>query len=491
MRRKTVARVAAAFGAACLLVSPFATSARADVGPLPVYQATGIGQGVIATFATVPSIFNPLIQAGSNYTVSTIDSQGGGLSSALSAQLYPGSLATGALGCGGSLPAQFLSTTNKVFIKATTPQAQGCKTEENSTIFDSAAPTGNKQFDASVAPLAQVLSLKVGKLNVSTGNGFSSSSANTQQMSLASSAGSVLTIGSMAVSSNATSANNTVQNAVQAAAKNISLLGGAIQIGSLTSTSTASSDGTTGIAKGTLTFADVTALLGGKRYEASIDNSGIHINQPGLSRAQNLGLSEQITDVLTRAGIAISTASPTQIIDGASSEASIGGLSVSIDLTVPAVPVPPELAPVIAQVINQIPTHCLSEFGIPAPICFGPGVLPGLGSEARLTFNIASTDAFAVGGLGFPSTPSGGCVGVCGGVSPPIGGSAPAPPIAPTVQGPQPLVQPSSTSSTPTLRLFGLVARLPAAALLWGGLGLLVLAMGFAYGPSLRHARVR
>jgi hypothetical protein len=28
-------------------------------------------------------------------------------------------------------------------------------------------------------------------------------------------------------------------------------------------------------------------------------------------------------------------------------------------------------------------------------------------------------------------------------------------------------------------------------ALLWAGLGLFILAMGFAYGPSLRHARAR
>ena len=57
MRRATVTRGVAALGAACLLLAPFAVSARADEAPLPVYQSTGIGQGVIVTFATVPSIF--------------------------------------------------------------------------------------------------------------------------------------------------------------------------------------------------------------------------------------------------------------------------------------------------------------------------------------------------------------------------------------------------------------------------------------------------
>jgi len=155
---------------------------------------------------------------------------------------------------------------------------------------------------------------------------------------------------------------------------------------------------------------------------------------------------------------------------------------------VPSVPVPQEVAPTLATLINSLPTQCLSDFGIPAPVCFGPGILPGLGSQARLTFTIGSTDAFAVGGLSLISGPEGGCTGVCGGIIPPVT----APSVLPAFGGnnaPQPLVQPPAAPQTQPLRLFGLVARLPAVALLWAGLGLIVLAMGFAYGPSLRHAR--
>jgi hypothetical protein len=169
---------------------------------------------------------------------------------------------------------------------------------------------------------------------------------------------------------------------------------------------------------------------------------------------------------------------------------------ISLDGTVPSAPVPQEIAPTLAKLINSIPTQCLSDFKRYFPplkdatICFGPGILPGLGTQARLTFTIGATDAFAVGGLSLISGPGGGCTGACGGITPPAVG----PSVLPAFNGgngPQPVVQPPSQPQTGPLRLFGLVARLPAVALLWAGLGLIVLAMGFAYGPSLRHARAR
>jgi hypothetical protein len=299
----------------------------------------------------------------------------------------------------------------------------------------------------------------------------------------------VLSVGSMITKSDSTAVGKTVQNVVRSTAKDISLLGGILKIGTLTSTSTASSDGTTGDAKGTLTFAGASILASGARHEVTIDNNGIHATDPGLSRDQNLALGEQINDLLAQAGITIVAASPTKILDGASGESSVGGLVISLDGTVPQVPVPQEIAPTLAKLINSIPTQCLSDFGIPAPICFGAGILPGLGSRARLTFTIGATDAFAVAGLGFTLPPVSGCVGVCGNIPPPV-----TPSILPVFnpqQGPQPLVQPSQAPQAGGFRLFGLVARLPAVALLWAGLGLVVLAMGFAYGPSLRHARAR
>src|SRR5439155_8195451 len=153
-------------------------------------------------------------------------------------------------------------------------------------------------------------------------------------------------------------------------------------------------------------------------------------------------------------------------VDGANAETSVGGLTNSLDATLPVVSVPQEVAPTLAKIINQIPTHCLSDFGVPAPVCFGPGVLPNFGSEARVTFTIGSTDAFAVGGLALSIPSVGGCT-TCSIIPPPITSPSTAPVINPG--GPQPLTSPPTVQGTQQIRLFGLVARLPAVALLWVG----------------------
>ena len=480
--RKTVARAAAALGVACLLLAPAATSARAADTALPIYQATGIAQGILTTFTLKPSIFDPLIEAGLGYTKTAITSEGGGLGHSLAAQVYPGTLFVGFLGCGGkAIPAPFGPAITSGWVQANYPAGGGCQTSAHGTLLS--LPGANS------GGLSDVASITSGDMRAKAQEGTGGASIETTRFLLAAGPTQpVLSVGSMITNSNSTAIGKTVQNIVTSTAKDVSLLGGIVRIGTITSTSVASSDGTTGNAKGTLTFADISVLANGARHRVTIDNNGIHSNDPGLSRDQNLALGEQINDLLAQAGITITAATPVKIIDGASGESSVGGLVISIDGTVPQVSVPQEVAPVLAKLINNIPTECLSDFGIDAPVCFGAGILPGLGSEARLTFTIGSTDAFAVGGSSLISAPEGGCTGVCGGVVPPVT----TPSVLPAFSGnnaPQPLVQPPAAPQTRPLRLFGLVARLPAVALLWAGLGLIVLAMGFAYGPSLRHAR--
>jgi hypothetical protein len=484
MKRKMVVRSAAALGVACLLLAPMASAARAD-STLPVYQSTGIGQGIITTLALKPSIFDPLIEAGSNYTKTTITSEGGGISHSLAAQAYPGSLLIGFIGCSRDL---------KAWVQASYPAGGGCATSAHDTLL-STANTGSAQLDSALKPLAQVTSVSLGDLRAQAGLGTGDSSAVAQQFLFASDPSApILSVGSMKTSSHATAVGKTVQNVVIATAKDISLMGGVVKIGTLTSTSTASSDGTTGDAKGTLTFAGVSVDANGTRHDATIDNNGIHASDPGLSRDQNLSLSEQITDLLVQAGIHLTAATPAKIVDGASGESSVGGLVIALDGTVPSVPIPQEVAPVFSSVVNQIPTQCLSDLGqfIPplaaATICFGPGVIPGLGSEARLTFTIGSTDAFAVGGLGFSFTPStSGCV-TCGVQSPSV---LPVTITAPQIGTNNPPVLTQPQPQPQAVRLFGLVARLPAVVLLWIGIGLLIFAVGSAFGPSLRHDRAR
>ena len=475
--RKRVAGAAAALGAVCLILAPM-TSARAAVEPLPIYQATGIAQGVLTTMTLKPSIFNPLMEIGTAYTRTQLTSEGGGLAHSLAAQIYPGGLVVGFAGCGGSGIPQIGGTITKGWVQANYPAGNGCNETAHTTL--AALPS---------SPLTQIASITGGDIRANAGQTSGGASIETARFNVSGgSAAQVLSIGSMTTSTNAFATDKIVQNVVTSTAKDINLLGGILKIGTLTSTSIAKSDGTTGVGQGTLTFAGATITANGQTHAISIDNTGIHSDDPRLSRAQNIALSEQINDLLTQAGITLTAASPTKIIDGANAESTVGGLIISLDGTVPSVQVPQELAPVLGKIVNAIPTQCLSDFGIPAPLCFGPGILPNFGTEARITFTIGSTDAFAVGGLSLPGSIGNGC-STCNTTPPPITGPSIAP--FPTGGGQPAATPPPAVQGTGQFRLFGRIARLPAVALLWAGLALLVLAFGSAYGPSLRHARAR
>ena len=475
--RKRVAAAAAALGAVCLILTPMA--ARADVTPLPIYQATGISQGVLTTMTLKPSIFDPLMEIGTSYTRTSITSEGGGLAHSLAAQVYPGSLVVGFAGCGGSGIPQIGGTLTQGWVQANYPAGNGCKESVHSTLVS--LPS---------SPLTQIASISGGDMRANAGQSSGGASIETSRFTVsAGSAGQALSVGSLTTKTDAVATDKIVKNVVTSTAKDISLLGGILKIGTLTSTSVATSDGTTGAGQGTLTFADATITANGTTHSISIDNTGIHSDDPQLSRAQNISLSEQLQDLLAQAGITLTAASPTKIIDGANAESSVGGLVISLDATVPSVQIPQELTPVLAQIIKAIPTQCLSDFGIPAPICFGPGILPNFGTEARITFTIGATDAFAAGGLRLNPGVSTGCT-TCNTTPQPLVGPSSAPFINPG-GGQQPTTQPPVVQGTGQFKLFGLVARLPAVALLWAGLVLLILAFGSAYGPSLRHARAR
>src|ERR1041384_8175068 len=125
MRRFRVARVAAALGAACLLLAPTAFAAHADTPALPIYSATGVAQGLVTTFALRPSILDPLLQAGSNYASAAISSQGDGQAHSLAAQVYPGGIFVGFLGCPSPLPA---------WVQASYPTTGACPKDAHSTL---------------------------------------------------------------------------------------------------------------------------------------------------------------------------------------------------------------------------------------------------------------------------------------------------------------------------------------------------------------------
>src|SRR2546430_15911238 len=124
---------AAALGAVCLIRAPM-TVARAADTPLPIYQATGISQGVLTTMSLKPSIFDPLMEMGTGYTRTNITSEGSGLSHALAAQAYPGSLIVGFAGCGGSGIPGIGSTLTKGRVQPNYPAGRGRPTNAHPTL---------------------------------------------------------------------------------------------------------------------------------------------------------------------------------------------------------------------------------------------------------------------------------------------------------------------------------------------------------------------
>jgi hypothetical protein len=122
------------------------------------------------------------------------------------------------------------------------------------------------------------------------------------------------------------------------------------------------------------------------------------------------------------------------------------------------------------------------------PLCVSPNAIPGPGSGVVTSFAIGSvrSTSIAVRGFDLEEPPP---------IDLPIDGGGFGPPLGPIDTSPVPggFVQPGTNGGTgqPVGRpqLFGLVARLPAGALLGGGVVLLALAIGVAMGPSLRSWR--
>lgn len=485
---RTLARTAAAIGAACLIVAPLATGARAQVAPtIPVYEAQGIGTALGMQFAFTPSIFDPLLDLGAFYTTSRIDSAGAGTASALSAVAYPGGLVVGGAGCAGVPGAPW--------VQAYYPKTEGCPLRQESMFFRTQPSSFNPQIDDVLNQVLERLSLTQVHQLTETDLGFGHSLARLQNVTFAAdrNGAPVATIGLLTIDSKATLA-ETVGHRVTVTAKNVDLLG-MFHIGSIESVAETASDAVAATAVSRFTIADATTSIGGTPRRISIDHSGVRVTDPALDHRQRIGLQEQMDEAMLAAGVEIIAASPVEMAETTRAEASVGGLILAFKGAVPSVNVPREAARVVGQVIQEIPTLCTYDFGADLPVCFGAGVLPGPGTAVRLTLNIASASSFTVGeSPSFIFEPGGGGGGVDpgdGGFGPVVQPFDPGPPVFDpgTGGGIVPPTQPGPIG--PSGPLVGLVARLPAAGLLWGGIGFLVLALGAAFGPSLRHARAR
>lgn len=495
---------AASLAALSFVLMPLARPAGAE-GEVPIYESHGIGQGVVVTFANKPSIFDPLVQLGADYVEVAFSSQGGGQGQSISSPVFPGKFAmgalTGAVGCGGL----------KGWVEARWPATEKPTCESDSQ--DSFFQTGGSGIGKSLGvPQLDTLLNE----NVKAGIGLMRASARADAGSAIVTTGGagiygdptapVLEVGEMIVQSSGARAGDVVEHTVRVTAKDVGLVGDVVRIGAIVTTVRTTSDGVSSTADGSVIFTDVSAMVNGQRHRAAIEDDGIHITDPKLDHDQRIGLTEDLRDALLAGGLSIRATTPETLQEGARAEALVGGLILEFTARVPTVVIPDALAPVYGDVIAAIPTKCVVELthkDIPdltgqqppsqaprIPLCFGAGVLPGSGSQPAFSLNVASASALTVAGLAaaYPGpVPSDGIdppyvppFEPGGPIGPVDGGGFPPPP-----DGGPPPTQPPFYGGPTT----GLVARLPAAALAWAGAGFLVLAVGLAAAPSLRHAR--
>jgi hypothetical protein len=241
----------------------------------------------------------------------------------------------------------------------------------------------------------------------------------------------------------------------------ISILNGFISIGSVTSSATATSDGTTGSVSGSTVLSN-----------ASIDGEAVTIDANGISAAGNsapLAVPVSTLNTLLKTlGVTVSVTNPTDTVLGASASRTLDGLSISINLTT--------LDAAVNKLGALLPASLTSQFPVPLPneqiVTIDLGTV-SVSSAASPPFDDTGTDAGTAPALGSFTGSFGG--GDTGGSSF-GGGSTPST---------------TATSSTPTPDTGGSVPVVATTPVFTGvGAGLLLLGLVAAAALAFAGKRV-
>jgi hypothetical protein len=465
-RRRRGAAAVALIGAACLLLAPQAGAA--ENGPLVFdsYLARGTSRGVEFSFTFTGSLFEPLLHVGVPYARTDLRSEAGATADAVAAQAYPGDLISSQ--AGENFPGVALagyppgkeSVKDLVPFPGAGPVQAGAGHVEAAAAADRAfgtATTASGAFTDGEVPLVSVGSVRVISEGTRTGEGVV----------------------------------QLVRSVVKGLEVNLAD-GFAIRVESVVSTAQASSDGTEGVAEAHLTVGDVVVELGGQTFPATIDDRGIRLPEPLQDLAGvPLDLEQTIRAGLRQAGVSISTAGPIEIVEGATADASVGGLVIGLTGEIPVVPVPQTFAQLIGQIQGSLPPEvndpiCLQEDvspDAPLPLCIGPQLLPGPGSGMIQTLSLGNVNAFAAASLAPPPLDDDGGI-IDGPLDPPIGPGPDLSPAPPVTDG-----NGDDGSANPGSQLTGLLARMPPGVLLVAGIVLLLVAAGAAVFPLRRPWR--
>ena len=324
LRTKRGRRVVAAAAAGLFVGLPLAAffaapSAHADNSPGA--NLAGLNANAYATAMQFIPLVKGLVPAGNLSTgdffqvsvpYASSSSETGPASNATASPVYPGPVATGLPGALQTFgfPAAFAAlTAYPVITQASYPPAPGRGATGTYT-----PPTGS----ASGAGVSQASAAENGATAQSNSN--DSSFDNGQ-----------IRLGSSHTDTSTTIKASSVADLAHAQISHVSILGGVVDIASITSSAAASSDGTNGTQTSDLRVGNVT-VAGQPAY---IGSDGLHlagnVNNLGLTQIFNSALS-----ALQQAGISVTTISPNSTVNGA--VASVDSGAVQIHFSDPNIP---------------------------------------------------------------------------------------------------------------------------------------------------------
>jgi len=495
--RLVAAGIAAAVACSLMLIG--AVSAPAAGPSIESYQAQGEARGLDVSFTFSGSIFERLVDLGVPLARSDVDSEAGGSSRGVASQVFPGDLIIGSVGEG--FPGY------------------------RQAVYPPEDPKGHDapdDTDTIPAIGAKPLMVETGHL-ITTANASEGSGRATTNLVTLGTGAPLITVKSIESASQSHRSIDRAEHVAQTIAHAIKIVltpDLTVNIGSVVAIARTSSDGASPTADTSLTVSDVTVLMRGSTYRATIDDSGIHIaGAPQESLPSPLSGNlvpdyipqdpNQTLGLITKqAGVQISTAPGTKVVDDVSGDASLSGLLITFTGNVPDVFVPsivdelvygtiePKLPAKARKLIERsicyegdikplLPPSVVAKLP-DLPLCFSPQIVPGPGSGVVTTFSIGKvhSSSAAVQAIPFVDQPGGGGGGGGGTGFSTTGGTLGG---GGTSGG---ITQPSTSGTTGTIKqppLTGLVARLPSAALYGTGIALFILAIGLAMGPSLRR----
>jgi hypothetical protein len=158
----------------------------------------------------------------------------------------------------------------------------------------------------------------------------------------------IVGIGNMSATSSSLAPSTSANAQASATDSGISILGGFMTIGSVTSTATATSDGTTGKVTGSTQVQNMD-ILG---QQVSVDANGI--SAAGQSTPMAIPISTLNSD-LSQLGISISLTNATDTVNGPSASRTLDGLKISIDLKTLDSPVNMIAGLLPASLTSQLP----------------------------------------------------------------------------------------------------------------------------------------